>query len=1505
MITKELPIFHGKGEFMKHRWAGIFTLAAVCWTLPVLAGELQPPTFELKTINNVTVPFQNDLPLPGFEKQDRVQLNLAGTWKKERLVMNQELTLQKRTAETIAELEKESNGRHLAAYDDSAWEKKEIPGVENPSPDRYESGVWYRRNFEISKENEGKYLKLVFLAANYFTDVWVNGAWIGCHEGGYTPFVLDLTPYVKFGEKNSLAVRVDNIPWVPSGNRDQRNLTVPCYIGDWWNYGGIKRDVFIEICPAINIVRADVKTKPAGPDKAQINAAVVIDNRSEIDTTLKVEVFVYKAKLTDKNILAENAKEIMDLSKPLTVWGERAAELTVLGKDTVAYNFSLPADWPELWTPAQPNLYVLQVKVYDLKNKQLIDKYYTQFGIREFTIDKSKAAILLNGEQIKLRGLARHEVYPGSNEVPGKKSPLQIIYDDFKLIKEANCNFIRTAHYPNHPFTQVMADRLGLVVWEEIPVYWFGGPEFDLQRKERGIARQMWQEMIYQDYNRASVAIWSACNECSWQTERALFVKELRDIAYQIDGTRFVAQSASGSDAKDPSQKDMDLLGFTMYYGVFYGDDYYEDTLEALEVMHKTFPEKPIIATEFGIWAPYQEDTQQLKQVQLFKETMNAFNKAPAVAGTVWWTAFDWHTMINDPGTMGIMTMDRKLYKKIFSTLQREFGNTTGNIQVVSPKQDEKLTGKVTIKASYMVGKDWPVKEIVIDNEKKYAMKALGNSYYSYDLDTKLLSEGDHSLVFKAWSSSGTAVSEAFNVVIDNVDEPPLVQFSPKDGSYVMNNVLLSVKAEDDRGIVSVKYAIDDGQFIDMADKSKGNYQAQWDASALGDGSVHGIKFRIEDTGKNVVEKPAKVIIDNVPGLYLDLPFDTDMISTAANLADGAGWDFPAEELPDSNRDFIFMGQAKIKYKFGPKEDGQNNNVECIGQTLKIPNGRYTKMHILAAMHNGSSKVDFTLRYTDGTSESVKTAYSDWWGGKPVFNDEPAIVTSYHHEKAGIRQPGVAIFSQTITVDPKRILNGLVTPNDPRLHLFAISLEGEKIDFNVPEITFQSPAGSVYGGKETLEFTIKGETITKAEYSLDANTWINLKSAGNDDYIGNLNTAELKDGPYTFSVRAFDKYEQIGAAEKKIYIFNKVNIIGPVPNAPVYKICKIAAIPKAHIQVDKMLYSIDKAKEAPLAVTDKGFYEAVWLVPEKFKPGSVHTITVTQVDKKGKKELCSIPVTIGTPLRGHNIKVNKEVRDWVGTAPAENSWAISADELIWTDEKNDETGSGTYTYPTNKVFNKSSDLREFRVTYDDQNLYFLIKCSRPGDWWAPFRLIGIDTNGVEGGLDNQGTATLPGLGEINVAPGLACEYAVGISSTYKGFVWDADGKILARKEGKDNDTAGFLIDDYNWNNVEAAVPWQMLGGKPASGKTWRFIVGIGQQDNDHFREVNEVAAEWHGGGGEGAEGDTGPDPDVYDLASPAIEIQQKELSSYQAKGLKNDASSYATIEKSFVPVTFE
>lgn len=281
------------------------------------------------------------------------------------------------------------------------------------------------------------------------------------------------------------------------------------------------------------------------------------------------------------------------------------------------------------------------------------------------------------------------------------------------------------------------------------------------------------------------------------------------------------------------------------------------------------------------------------------------------------------------------------------------------------------------------------------------------------------------------------------------------------------------------------------------------------------------------------------------------------------------------------------------------------------------------------------------------------------------------------------------------------------------------------------------------------------------------------------------------------------------------------------------------------------------------------------------------------------------------PLKGHSIKVDKSDNDWIGKVPEqENTAVISEGEYIWKDAKGDDTGNGKYNYAPNKAIAKGADLKEFRVTYDKKNVYFLIKCARPGDWWAPYRIIGIHKEGEQKGMTVLAQGDVDELdpetgcfGEIKVDESLACQYVIGISSTWKAWIWDTQGKLVAIASGdKKFDTPGFLVADDNWSSLEVQVPIEIIGNPV--GKTWKFIVGIGQQDNDHFREIYEEATEWHAGGGEGNEGEDGSDPDVFDLASPSMEIQEKELGSYNENGRPNDPDAFATIKESFVTVIF-
>ena len=281
------------------------------------------------------------------------------------------------------------------------------------------------------------------------------------------------------------------------------------------------------------------------------------------------------------------------------------------------------------------------------------------------------------------------------------------------------------------------------------------------------------------------------------------------------------------------------------------------------------------------------------------------------------------------------------------------------------------------------------------------------------------------------------------------------------------------------------------------------------------------------------------------------------------------------------------------------------------------------------------------------------------------------------------------------------------------------------------------------------------------------------------------------------------------------------------------------------------------------------------------------------------------------PIAGHKIKVDKDISDWVGDAPAQdNMWAVDKGEYIWKDASGDDHGQGKYTYPTNAVYGHCADILEFRVTWDSQFVYMMIKCSRPGDWWAPYKVIGIHKDGSSEPFTTllaQGSyeTKIPEegcLGNLRVAPELACQYVIGLSTTWKGFIWNAKGKLVAKRKGKEGDTPGFSVDDCNWSAIEVAVPISIIGS-PA-GQTWKFIVASGLEEFEHMRPITKEQSEWHGGGGEGDENTSGANPNVYDLIGAPRDLQEKDLAGYDQGGSGGDSSGFATITNSYVTVRF-
>ncbi len=632
-------------------------------------------TLQVRNVDGIAIPFQNGMPLPAFEKQKRAMIDLSGPWRKQRFAADHNLTLKKRDATGYAELLAEAAGREKAAYDDSNWPTLHIPGVENTMrtyelrPEYYENGVWYRRSFTVPEALRDQFAKLIFYSVNYVADVWLNGNYVGYHEGGYTSFAFEVSQFLKYDSVNVLAVRVDNVPW------GTRNDIVPYVKVDWFNYTGIIHDVYLEFSDPVAVVRADVVPREVS---GKLQTTITLFNASSNSQSAEVTLEIYAAKIDAQNITAESAAEV--LGDPVAVAGQTQNTLVIDARAAKVWRTTLDVANPQLWSPKQPNLYVLKVIISQAG--QVRDEFFTQFGIRTVKTDGNK--FLLNEQPAFFVGVARHEDHP----VFGRSIPTATIYDDLVKIKGLNCNWLRTAHYPNHPFTYIAADRLGFTVMEEIPMWQFDLPlAWLIQNSVRHLHEQMFKEMVFRDYNRPSIVLWSTSNECLDVDNRKTFIQRVnQELDAQYPDGRLVGQSAAADrpGPHDPSQAASDFAGWTMYYGVFYGDAAYDGTKYFLVDANLAHPTKPILNTEFGYWSSENGATAAF-QTRIFNDTFRAL-KQRAVMDTLgnydccgylmamtWWCAFDWYRMTDGFQSMGVLHMDRTTEKPVATALKNAY----------------------------------------------------------------------------------------------------------------------------------------------------------------------------------------------------------------------------------------------------------------------------------------------------------------------------------------------------------------------------------------------------------------------------------------------------------------------------------------------------------------------------------------------------------------------------------------------------------------------------------------------------------------------------------------------------------------------------------------------------------------------------------------------------------------------------------------------------------------
>ena len=471
-----------------------------------------------------------------------------------------------------------------------------VPGDWNTQREQlmfYEGPVWYRREF-VCHTRANTRVFVYFGAANYQTTVYLNGEKLGEHEGGFTAFNFEATSVLRDGD-NFLIVEVNNM---------RRADAVPALKFDWWNYGGITRDVMLIEVPSTFIQDYSVQLERG--------------SQSEISGWVRVNAAQLPHKVT-LEIPEAGVRETFNVDRENRARFRFAAKL-------------------ELWSPAHPKLYDVIISSGD-------DTVHDQIGFR--TIEVKGAKILLNGEPIFLRGISMHEEAPFRE---GRAFSLEDAQTLLGWVKDLGCNFVRFAHYPHNENEIRLADRMGLMVWSEIPDYW--DIDWSNPRTLESAEAQL-RDMIARDHNRAAVILWSLSNETPVKPERLTFLKQLALDAKEFDSTRLITSAMNHTDKagpesrtlSDPLGEVLDVLGLNEYMG------WYEARLEDIDKMQwKLAWDKPLIVSEFGGGAPYgrhgdaDEIWTEEFQDNLYQHQLSMVERMPNLAGITPWVLMDFRS---------------------------------------------------------------------------------------------------------------------------------------------------------------------------------------------------------------------------------------------------------------------------------------------------------------------------------------------------------------------------------------------------------------------------------------------------------------------------------------------------------------------------------------------------------------------------------------------------------------------------------------------------------------------------------------------------------------------------------------------------------------------------------------------------------------------------------------------------------------------------------------------
>ncbi|UTN03958.1 beta-glucuronidase [Flavobacterium bizetiae] len=490
---------------------------------------------------------------------------------------------------------KKFNTTDLTEYNFATSATMDIPSDWNSKDERlffYEGTVWFEKDFNYKKSSQTKGI-LHFGAVNYDAKVYVNGKLAGSHVGGYTPFNFDVTDLLVDGN-NFVVVKVDN---------KRHKDSVPTVNMDWWNYGGITRDVTLAQVP--NTYIEDYLVQLDKKDRTKISGWVKLNSE-----TANQSVSITIPELKIKKSITTDAKGM-------------------------AY-FEIKTN-PVLWTPEKPKLYDVTI---DKADESIADK----IGFR--TIETKGKEILLNGKKVFLRGISIHE------EAPFRSGRGWSTEDAVTLLtwaKELGCNYVRLAHYPHNENMVREAEKMGLMIWSEVPVYWtisWTNPDTYAN------AERQLHDMIYRDKNRCGIVIWSIANETPHGDDRDIFLSKLAKYARTQDNSRLISMAMEVTKSPnnvntlhDNMNEYVDIVSFNQYLG------WYRGTNESCKDMQWIIPyNKPVIISEFGgeaLQGLHGDKTQRWNeeyQEELYVQNTQMFNRIEGLAGVSPWILVDFRS---------------------------------------------------------------------------------------------------------------------------------------------------------------------------------------------------------------------------------------------------------------------------------------------------------------------------------------------------------------------------------------------------------------------------------------------------------------------------------------------------------------------------------------------------------------------------------------------------------------------------------------------------------------------------------------------------------------------------------------------------------------------------------------------------------------------------------------------------------------------------------------------